>query len=82
LNGFLTIAPKYLQLQAFALDLNNKPQLRGNVFMPIALSKMGRDWSVLEALDPDQKLDFDLNIEPTNLAELARACEDLIHAGL
>ena len=73
LNGFLTIAPKYLQLQAFALDLNNKPQLRGNVFMPIALSKMGRDRSILEALDPEQKLDFDLNIEPTNLAELARA---------
>jgi len=73
LNGFLTIAPKYLQLQAFALDLNSKPQLRGNVFVPIALSKMGRDRSVLEALDPEQKLDFDLNIEPTDLAELARA---------
>jgi hypothetical protein len=73
INGFLTIAEKYLQLQALALDLNGKPQLRGNIFLPIALSKMEPGRSVLDAIDPDQKIDFDLNIEPTDLAEFSQA---------
>ena len=73
INGFLTIAEKYLQLQALALDVNDKPQLRGNIFLPIALSKIDHGRSVLDALDPDQKVDFDLSVEPTDLAELSRA---------
>jgi hypothetical protein len=73
LNGFLTVAQKYFQLQALALDLNEKPQLRGNIFAPIALSKLDRSRSVFDALDPDQKLDFDISVEPTDLAELSRA---------
>jgi hypothetical protein len=72
-NGFLTVAAKYLQLQALALDLNGKPQLRGNVFLPIALSKIDQDHGILDALDPDQKIDFDLNLESTDLAEFSRA---------
>jgi hypothetical protein len=72
LNGFLTIAQNYVQLQALALDVNAKPQLRGNLFVPIALSK-ARSQGLVNALDPDQKLDFDVNVEPTDLAELSRA---------
>jgi hypothetical protein len=72
LNGFLTIAQNYVQLQALALDLNGKPQVRGNLFLPIALSKLASQ-SILDALDGDQKLDFDMNVETTDLAELSRA---------
>lgn len=73
LNGFATFAPDYLQGQALALDLDGKPKLRGNIFLPIALSKLKATGSILEALNPEQKVDLDLAVESTDLAELSRA---------
>lgn len=73
LNGFLTVADKYIQLQAIAFDLNGKPDMRGNVFIPLSLTKMtgGARWTA--ALDPAQKLDVDLSVDPTDLGELSTA---------
>ena len=63
LNGFVTIASNYLQLQAVALDVNGKAKLRGNIFLPIAISKISQGTNLLNALDPRQKVDLDLDIE-------------------
>jgi len=73
LTGFATVAFKYLQLQALAFDLNGKPTLRGNFFLPLSLSKIFQGSSLLDALDAEQKLDLDLAVEPTDLAELSAA---------
>jgi hypothetical protein len=73
INGFVTIASKYLQLQAIAVDVNGKPKLRGNAFVPVALSKWWNGASLLDALDPGQKVDVDLAIESSDLAEVSEA---------
>src|SRR5437879_5446451 len=73
LTWFATVAFKYLQLQALAFDLNGKPTLRGNFFLPLSLSKIFQGSSLLDALDAEQKLDLDLAVEPTDLAELSAA---------
>lgn len=73
LNGFLTLADKFLQAQAVAFDVNGKPKLRGNVFVPLSLSKLRAGSRIKDAIDPGQKVDVDVNIEPTDLAELSNA---------
>ena len=73
LNGFVTVAEKYFQLQAVALDLNGKPKLRGNVFVPLSLSKVMAGARASDALDPAQKADVDLSVDPTDLGELSTA---------
>jgi hypothetical protein len=73
LNGFLTISANYLQAQAIAFDLNGKPKLRGNFFIPLSVSKVLHGSRPLDALDPDQNADLDLDIEPTDLTEFWKA---------
>lgn len=73
LTGFATVASKYVQLQALAFDLNGKPTLRGNFFLPLSLSKILQGSGLLDALDADQKADLDLAVEPTDLADLSIA---------
>ncbi|HWX16105.1 MAG TPA: hypothetical protein VNY07_05910, partial [Chthoniobacterales bacterium] len=73
LTAFATVTSKYVQLQALAFDLNGKPTLRGNFFLPFSLSKIFHGSSLLDALDADQKADLDLAVEPTNLADLSAA---------
>jgi hypothetical protein len=73
LNGFVTIAGNYLQLQAIALDLNGKPKLRGNAFLPMSLSKIASGSSISAAIDQSQKVDVDLSVDPTDLGELSAA---------
>jgi hypothetical protein len=73
LTAFATVASKYVQLQALAFDLNGKPTLRGNFFLPFSLSKIFQGSSLLDALDAEQKADLDLAVEPTNLADLSAA---------
>ncbi len=73
LTAFATVASKYVQLQALAFDLNGKPTLRGNFFLPFSLSKIFHGSSLLDALDAEQKADLDLAVEPTNLADLSAA---------
>lgn len=73
LNGFVTVAEKYFQLQAIALDINGKPNLRGNAFIPLSLAKVAAGTRLLAALDPAQKVDVDMSVDPTDLAEVSHA---------
>jgi hypothetical protein len=73
LNGFLTVTANYLQGQAVAFDLNGKPKLRGNFFVPLSVSKVLHGSRLLDALDPGQNADIDLAIEPTDLTEFSTA---------
>ena len=72
-NAFVTLAKDYFQLQSVRLDLNGKPKLQGNIFLPFSLSKLRatNDW--LSALSDDPRFDVDLALDPIDLAELAAA---------
>jgi hypothetical protein len=73
LNGFLTLADKFLQAQGIAFDVDGKPKLRGNIFLPISLAKLRAGSQLKDAIDPGQKVDVDLNIEPSDLGEISDA---------
>jgi hypothetical protein len=72
-SAFVTVAKDYFQFQTLRLDVNGKPKLQGNVFVPVALSKIhaGNNW--LAALSADPNFDLDLTLDPTDLAEVAGA---------
>jgi hypothetical protein len=72
-SAFVTVAKDYFQFQTLRLDVNGKPKLQGNVFVPVALSKIhaGNNW--LAALSEDPNFDLDLTLDPTDLAELGGA---------
>ena len=70
-NAFVTIAKDYFQLQTLRLDLNGKPKLHGNIFLPLSLSKLRPPANWLAALSEDPNFDLDLTLDPTDLAELA-----------
>ncbi len=72
LNGFVTLASGYIQIQGLAFDLNGKPVLRGNVFLPVPASQLSRI-PLAEAADAEQKADLDLNVETVDLGELSAA---------
>jgi len=72
LNGFVTLASGYTQVQGLAFDLNGKPVLRGNVFLPVSASQLSRI-PLGDTADTDQKADFDLNVEAVDLRELSSA---------
>jgi hypothetical protein len=70
-NAFVTIAKDYFQLQTLRLDLNGKPKLHGNIFLPLSLSKLRPPANWLAALGEDPNFDLDLTLDPTDLLELA-----------
>jgi hypothetical protein len=72
-SAFVTIAKDYFQLQTLRLDLNGKPKLQGNVFIPVSLSKMRARSDWLAALSEDPNFDLDITLDPLDLAELAGA---------
>jgi hypothetical protein len=72
-SAFVTVAKDYCQLQTLHLDLNGKPRLQGNVFLPISLAKLRAQGNWLAALSDDPNCDLDVTLEPTDLAELAGA---------
>ena len=72
-NAFVTVAADYLQLQTLRLDLNGKPKLQGNIFVPLSLSKLRAQGNWLAALSNDPNLDLDVTLDPVDLAELANA---------
>ena len=39
-NAFVTVARDYIQLQALRFELNGKPKIDGNLFIPISFSKL------------------------------------------
>lgn len=72
-NAFVTLAKDYFQLQSLRLDLNGKPKLQGNVYIPVSISKTRAGGNWLAALSEDPNLDLDLTLESMDLAELAAA---------
>ena len=72
-NAFVTVAKDYFQLQTLRLDVNGKPKLQGNIYLPLALSKLRAQGNWLAALNDDPNFDLDLTLDPTDLAELAGA---------
>jgi hypothetical protein len=72
-SAFVTVAKDYFQLQTLRLDLNGKPRLQGNIFLPISLSKLRTPGDWLAALSDDPNFDVDLSLDPMDLAELAAA---------
>jgi|GEM_PF-525667 len=72
-SAFVTVAKNYCQLQTLHLDLNGKPRLQGNVFLPISLWKVRTQGNWLAALSDDPNCDLDLTLDPTDLAELTGA---------
>ena len=72
-TAFVTVAKDYFQLQTLRLDLNGKPKLQGNVFVPVSLSRIRAQGNWLAALSEDPNFDLDLTLNPIDLAELAGA---------
>ncbi len=73
LNGFATLAANYIQLQGLAFDLNGKPILRGNIFLPITAGQLLAGATLADVTDAEGKADIDLNIEQTDLREFSQA---------
>ena len=71
LNAFVTLAPNYLQLQTLTFELNGKPMLRGNIFLPLAIAKTRAGENLLDSLDTTQDVDVELVIDPMDVAELS-----------
>ena len=72
-SAFVTIARDYLQLQTLRFDLNGKPRLQGNIFLPVSFLTLHTQGNWLAALSNDPNFDLDLTLDPTDLAELAAA---------
>jgi hypothetical protein len=72
-SAFVTVAKDYFQLQTLRLDLNGKPKLQGNIFVPLSLSKILAQNKWLAAWSDDPNFDFDVTLDPIDLAELAGA---------
>ena len=72
-SAFLTVSKDYFQLQTLRLDLNGKPKLQGNIFLPVSLSKLQVQADWLAALSDNPNFDLDVTLDPMDLAELARA---------
>ena len=70
-SAFVTVAKDYLQLQTLRLDLNGKPRLQGNIFLPLSLAKLHPWGNWLAALNDDPNFDLDVTLDPMDLAELA-----------
>jgi hypothetical protein len=73
LSAFVTIAKDYFQLQTLRFELNGKPKLQGNVFVPLSLSQILAQKNWLVALGADPNFDLDVTLDPIDLAELAVA---------
>jgi hypothetical protein len=69
-NAFVTIAKDYFQLQTLRLDLNGKTKLQGDVFLPLALSRLRPPGNWLAALSEDPNFDLDLTLDSMDLTEL------------
>ena len=72
-SAFVTIAKDYFQLQTLRLDLNGKPKLQGNIFVPLSLSRILAPENWLAAWSDDPNFDLDVTLDPIDLAELAGA---------
>lgn len=72
-GAFVTLAKDYLQLQAIRLDLNGKPKLQGDMFLPVSVSKLKERGTWLDSLSPNPVFDVNVTLDLVDLAELAGA---------
>src|SRR6476620_8221507 len=72
-DAFVTIANDYVQLQGIRLDLNGKPKIAGNLFLPISFWKLHPRWNWLSALNDNPVFDVNLALDSIDLGELAGA---------
>jgi hypothetical protein len=73
LSAFVGIAKNYVQAQGLRFDLNGRPRVYGNVFVPISARKLSESSSWLTALSPDPFFDVDLTVDALDLTEFATA---------
>jgi hypothetical protein len=73
LSAFITIAADYFQLQTLRLDLNSRPRLQGDVYLPLSVEKIRHHTIWLAALNPDPFFDVDLTLDAIDLGELSAA---------
>lgn len=77
IDAFVTVANDFVQLQALRFDLNGKPKLQGNLFLPISLSKLYPQGNWLTALAENPVFDLNLALDSVDLGELASAVTKL-----
>ena len=72
-DAFVTVARDYLQLQTVRFGLLGQPKLEGELFLPISSSKFYPQGNWLSAISDNPVFDVDINLDSTDLGELARA---------
>ncbi len=73
LSAFITVASGYVQLQTLLFNLNGRPRLQGDVYLPLSLEKIRRNSGWLAAFAADPFFDVDLALDATDLGELSAA---------
>jgi hypothetical protein len=73
LSAFVTVAGNYVQLQALRFELNGKPVLQGNAFLPLQFRNLIRTGDFFGSLDTSQNFDVDLSLATLDLAEFSTA---------
>ena len=73
LSAFVTAAGNYLQLQTLRFDLNGKPALQGNVFLPFQFTNLIQTGDFFASMDTRQNFDIDLSLGAMDLAEFSTA---------
>ncbi|MEP6685808.1 MAG: hypothetical protein ABJB22_03450 [Verrucomicrobiota bacterium] len=73
LSAFVTVAGNYLQLQTLRFDLNGKPALQGDAFLPLQFSNLIRTGDFFGSMDASQNFEVDVSLAATDLAEFSAA---------
>jgi len=73
LSAFVTVAGNYLQLQTLRFDLNGKPALQGNVFLPLRFVNLIQTGDFFGSIDTSQNFDVGLSLATMDLAEFSTA---------
>ena len=74
-NAFVNVAPDYLQLQMIHFNLNGKPKVRGNIFIPLALRRWCDNPS-MDAFSASGKFATNVTLDELDLAEFQAALSD------
>jgi hypothetical protein len=73
LSAFVTVAGNYLQLQTLRFDLNGKPALQGDAFLPLQFTNLMHTGDFFGSLDTNENFDVDLSLAAMDLAEFSTA---------
>ena len=73
LNAFVTVGGNYVHLQTLRFDLNGKPVLQGNAFLPLRFTNLLQTGDFFGSMDTSQNFNVDLSLAVMDLAELSTA---------